>query len=329
MLLSEGAISISIWGVAMDELERVERRVKLHDVRVLLSVAEMGSMSKAAERLGTSQPAVSRAISDLEHALGVTLFDRSPAGVEPTAYGRALIKRGLAVFDELRQGIKDIEFIADPTAGVLRIGCSDTLADLFVPTAIDELTRKYPRLSFHVDTDTIPSIFDRLATRSVELVISRVPKNAAEKYLVVEELIQDSLVVAAGPRNRWMRRSSIELAELLDEPWTLPPIDSFGSTFIAEAFRARGLDPPHAVATAVSRSMRNRLLATGRFLTMVPGFSVVPDQYPFLRILPVKLPDTRAPVSVVTVKNRALSPLALLFLDTFRSVVTKSLAKRK
>src|SRR5690242_14263023 len=107
----------------MDELERIERRLKLHDVRVLISVAEMGSMNKAAERLGTSQPAVSRAISDLEHAVGVSLLDRSPAGVEPTAYGQALIRRGLAAFDELRQGIKDIEFIADPTAGVLRIGC--------------------------------------------------------------------------------------------------------------------------------------------------------------------------------------------------------------
>jgi DNA-binding transcriptional LysR family regulator len=316
-------------GAGMDELERIERRLKLHDVRVLISVAESGSMKKAAERLGTSQPAISRSISDLEHALGVSLFDRGPAGVEPTSYGHALIKRGLAVFDELRQGIKDVEFLADPTAGVLRIGCSDTMADVFVPAAIDELTRKHPRLSFHVETDTIPSIFDRLSARSVELVICRVPKGAAEKYMVVETLLQDSLVVAAGPGNRWLRRRSIELAELVNEPWTLPSLDSFGTIFTSEAFRTSGLDQPRCIAAAGSRSMRNRLLATGRFLTMVPDFSVVPDQYPFLRKLPVKLPDARHPVSVVTVKNRALSPIALMFLKTLRSVVAKSLTKRK
>jgi DNA-binding transcriptional LysR family regulator len=203
------------------------------------------------------------------------------------------------------------------------------MADVFVPAAIDELTRRYPRLSFHVVTDTGPPIFDRLVTRSVDLVICRVPRNAAEKHMVVEDLFHDSFVVAAGPRNRWLRRTNIELAELVNEPWTLPPLDSFARPFISEAFAAKGLDPPHAVATAVSRSTRSRLLATGRFLTMLPGFSVVPDQYPFLRKLPVKLPNTRAPVSVVTVKNRALSPLALLFLETFRSVVAKSLAKRK
>src|SRR5262249_3704101 len=118
-------------------------------------------------------------------------------------------------------------------------------------------------------------------------------------------------------------------ADLLNEPWVLPPADSFGRIFAAEAFRTQGLDPPQAVATTASRSMRCRLLATGRFLTMVPDFSVMPDKYPFLRRLPVKLPDTRAPLSVVTIRNRALSPLALLFLQTFRSVMAKEPAKGK
>src|SRR6267143_1379486 len=84
----------------MDEIERIERRLKLHDLRVLISVVQAGSMGKAAERLGTSQPAVSRTIADLEHALGVRLLDRSPRGIEATPYGRALINPGIAAFDE-------------------------------------------------------------------------------------------------------------------------------------------------------------------------------------------------------------------------------------
>src|SRR5262245_65223608 len=105
MLLSDCLISNSISGGQMDDIDRIERRLKLHDVRVLISVVQAGSMHKAAERLATSQPAVSRAISDLEHALGVRLLDRSPQGIEPTQYGRAIIRHGLAVFDELRQGV--------------------------------------------------------------------------------------------------------------------------------------------------------------------------------------------------------------------------------
>ena len=69
-----------------------------------------------------SQAAVSESIANLERALGVRLLDRSPLGVEPTIYADALLKRGHVVFDELRQGIKDIEFLSDPTLGELRTG---------------------------------------------------------------------------------------------------------------------------------------------------------------------------------------------------------------
>src|SRR5438093_798963 len=141
MLLFDNGITGSLWDTAMDNTDRVERRLKLHDVRVLMSVVQAGSMSKAAERLGTSQPALSRSIADLEHAVGVRLLDRSPQGVEPTAYGRALIKRGAAVFDELRQGIKDIEFLSDPTAGELRIGTSEAIAAAVVSPVIERLSR--------------------------------------------------------------------------------------------------------------------------------------------------------------------------------------------
>src|SRR3982074_2011393 len=127
----------------MDEIERIERRVKLHDMRVLMTVVQAGSMGKAAEQLGTSQPAISRSIADLEHALGVRLLDRSPRGIEPTPYGRALVARGLAVFDELGQGIKDIEFLADPTAGEVRVGASIAVAVGFVAAVVDRLCRDY------------------------------------------------------------------------------------------------------------------------------------------------------------------------------------------
>ena len=144
----------------MDNPDRIERRLKLHDVRVLMSVVQAGSMSKAAERLGTAQSALSRSIAELEHALGVRLLDRSPRGVEPTAYGRALIKRGVAALDELTQGVKDIEFLADPTAGELRIGAGESIAAGPIPVAIDQLSRQYPRISVHVATGNFERLCD-------------------------------------------------------------------------------------------------------------------------------------------------------------------------
>ena len=103
---------------------RIGCRLKLHDLHIFLTVAEMGSMGKAAERLAISQPSVSKAIADIEHTIGVRLLDRTARGVDVTDYGRALLRRGMGAFDELRQGIKDIEFLADPTAGEVRVRMS-------------------------------------------------------------------------------------------------------------------------------------------------------------------------------------------------------------
>jgi DNA-binding transcriptional LysR family regulator len=90
-------------------------------LEVLLSVAQWGGMAKAAQHLAISQPVVSKRIADLENALGVRHFDRTPQGVEPTLYDRALLKRSLAIFDDLKTSVSEIEFLADPTAGQLQI----------------------------------------------------------------------------------------------------------------------------------------------------------------------------------------------------------------
>jgi DNA-binding transcriptional LysR family regulator len=114
----------------MEWERRIGRRLRLRDLYILSTVVQWGSMAKAAEHLAVSQPAVSDAIANLEAALAVRLLDRSPQGVKPTIYADALLKRGDVVFDELRQGIKDIEFLANPAAGEVRVGCPESLAFL-------------------------------------------------------------------------------------------------------------------------------------------------------------------------------------------------------
>src|SRR5437764_523485 len=90
------------------------RRLSTRELRIFLAVVHSRSMAKAAKTVGTSQPAISKAIADMEHSLGVRLLDRSPQGVEPTQYGRALVKCGLAVFKELNKGINDIALLPCP-----------------------------------------------------------------------------------------------------------------------------------------------------------------------------------------------------------------------
>ena len=113
----------------IDWESQIGRRLRLRDLHVFATVVQRGSMAKAAQHLGVSQPAVSEVISDLEHVLGVRLLDRSAKGVEPTIYGDALLKRSVAAFDELKQSVRDIAFLSDPTEGELRIGCTEFAFD--------------------------------------------------------------------------------------------------------------------------------------------------------------------------------------------------------
>jgi DNA-binding transcriptional LysR family regulator len=302
----------------MSRIDRIERRLKLNDLRILLSVVEAGSMGKAAERLGTSQPAISRAIADLERGLGVRLLDRSRRGIEPTSYGRALIKRGVAVFDELRQGEKDIEFLADPTAGELRVGASISLAAGLVVAAVDRLTRLHPRLNFDLfaaDTAT--------ACRALEVhMIEPLPTGELD----AEILFHEPQVVAAAPENRWTRRRSVELADLMNEPWTLAPVETQFGSLAVEAFRASGLGLPKKLITS-SLPVRQALVATGRFLTMVPRVVLeFPPRSAAFKRLAIHLPTTHRPVGIVTAKNRTLSSVAQLFRECVRDMA-KPLAR--
>ena len=101
-------------------------------------------MAKAAAHLSTSQSVVSDAIANLESALGVRLLDRSAKGVEPTIYAKTLLKRSNVAFDELREGIKDIEALADSTAGEVRVACPEFLAGGLISDAVDGFSSRYP-----------------------------------------------------------------------------------------------------------------------------------------------------------------------------------------
>jgi DNA-binding transcriptional LysR family regulator len=305
----------------VDELDRVERRLKLHDMRVLMAVVEAGSMNKAAERLATSQPAISRSIAALEHTLGVQVLERNPSGIRATPYGEAIIRRGLAVFDELRQGIKDVEFLSDPTSGELAVGCSEYAASGPVLAIIDRLTRQHPGMVFDVVTAPVLSLYRDLTERRIELVMTRLVDIADRRNMTVETLFDDDIVVVAATHNPWAKRRRIDLAELVNETWTLPPHDTGLGAFARDAFRARNLEPPRTSVVTYSMHMTHRLLAIGRFLTMLPRYTLtMPGKHPSLKALPVKLANARAPMAIITLKNRSLSPLAELFIRTARGV---------
>jgi DNA-binding transcriptional LysR family regulator len=305
----------------MDWTDRVGKRLRLRDLHILLTVAKSGSMGKAAAELAISQPSVSKAIAEVEHAIGLRLLDRGPSGVQPTIYGHALLKCGVAVFDELQQGVKQLEFLIDPAAGELRIGCTETMAAGFATAVLHRLSRQYPRVVFQLvpgDRDTLLS--RELRQRTIELAVAPTMGLSPEGDTEIEILFDDQFVVMAGSRTKWIRRRKLVLADLLNELWVLPPPESLPGQYIAQAFRTSGFEPPRAHVVSFSIPLHYHLLATGRYITMLPRSMLRFGKHTPLKLLPVKSPAGAYPIGILALRNRTLSPLAQLFITCAREV---------
>jgi DNA-binding transcriptional LysR family regulator len=301
----------------------IGRRLKLRDLHVFFTVVQCGSMVKAAQQLGVSQPAVSEVIADLEHALKVRLLDRRPHGVEQTMYGAVLLKRSIAVFDELKQTIRDIEFLADPTSGELRIACPEAISAI-LPSVLESFSRKYPRVVLYMEQVATTTLeLPGLRNRKYDLVLGQLvmplPNDPVLDDLNVEILCDGHLTVAASPRSRWARRRKIDLAELVDEPWILATPDTWNYRLVLEAFRARGLDMPKTRLMIYSMHVRVAMAASGRFITTFPSAVMRFSAERFLlKVLPLNLADRPFPLAIVTLKNRTLSPVVERFIEYLR-----------
>jgi DNA-binding transcriptional LysR family regulator len=307
----------------MDWADRIGRRIKLRDFHILLAVAECGSMAKASAQLSVSHPVVSKTIVELERTLGVRLFDRSSQGVEITPHGAALLNCGVTVFNEMRHGLRLLEALSDPTSGELRIGCTEITMAGLLPAIVERFSKQYPRIRLHVVlAQAVPGQFQELRERNVDLVIGRVPRELAADDLSSEILFEEPFLAVAGMKSKLTRRRSITLAELIAEPWVLPPYSSLPGSLILGFFRANNLQPPQPSITTLSGQLTVTLIASGRFVGLLPAsVAQFNARRVGIKILPLKLPPVHFPASIVTLKNRTLSPPAKLFVNCARQTI--------
>jgi DNA-binding transcriptional LysR family regulator len=317
----------------IDWEQQLGRRLKLRDLHVFFTVADRGSMAKAAAKLGVAAPTVSEVIAELENALGVRLLDRSTVGVTPTIYGNALLKGGRIAFDELRQSIREIEFLADPRVGELRMMCDESISAAMLPSIIRQFIAEHPRVTFAVEAFDLQSYASKLRDRKFDLVLTRRPQpdmqNDPLQELDADILLNDELVVIAGKGSRLARRHKLELADLARERWILTAPGTLNYEVVAEAFRTRGLTLPNVSISTLSVHLRTDLVASGEFISALPRSVLRVHAARFaLKELPISLPARPWPVTLLTLKNRTTSPIVGHFIacarEVARSIMTQS-----
>ena len=193
---------------------------------------------------------------------------------------------------------------------------------------LDRLSSERPRIAFQVKLgDAAMLHYHDLRERNVDLLFARMvdPK---EGDMNAEILFEDRLYVVAGNNNPWTRRRRIALKDLVSERWVIPPPDYYVGALIVEAFKGSGLASPHFAVTGYGVELQTTLIATGRFLSVLPGsFLRFSGKRLGLKALPIELPLPPRPVGIVTLQNRTVSPLAQLFIDCARDI-SKPLAAK-
>ena len=300
--------------------DQIVRRLRLRDLRYLQAICDQGSMAKAAKLLGVSQPAISRAMADLEATIGVPLFDRSPQGVVPTRYAEALLERGRTVTDELKQGVNEILSLADPAAGEVRIGCAESIAVAFVPAIIDAFLERHPRVNIVVNqTIVVPPDYHELEERQLDLMIGRIVRPLNREIFQTEILFQERIFVIASATSPWARRRKITLADLRNARWVRAPVESPIGGLHSEAFAAAGSEfRPPTVAT-YSQHLVLELVAKGGYVATVPGVMLALCKSRGIRVLPIDLAVERRPLAIVTLRRRMSIPVVQRFIESIRA----------
>ena len=303
----------------MDSIDGIARRVTLRELRLLLAVARSGSILKASQDIGLTQPAVSKSIADLEGTMGVRLFDRTNRGVEPTAQGHIVLRRAAGVFQELRQAVDELDFLADSGGGEVRIGGTPGMCAGLLSHAVCSIAAERPRMRYNVVELESEKLGREILSRSIDAGIGREPI-IGDDNVGFERLFEDRLFIVAGTQHPLAGRQSIRLEEAAAERWVLPMPGTPITQQLQSAFRRLGAALPHATVTTMSMLIRYELLATSRFVTVMYGSVLKFGNAPrCLRVLPVDL-SAGIPIGLARLRNRTLTPAMELFLERVRKL---------
>lgn len=305
-----------IWNTLIGE------RVRLRELRILHAVVQAGSMAKAAQALSMTQPAVSQAIGHLEAALNLPVLERSPTGVVPTAFGTVLLRRALEAADVLADGLREIEALADPDAGEIVVGASESyIAGGALTATIIALRQRYSRMRIDVvESNTAAMDFADLRERRVDVMLGRGLGQQAPDDVRQDVLLEEALLVVTGGHNAWARAMGLRFVDVADKPWVLAPAGSAVYELVAAAHRAEGVAMSVPVVTTYSMMLRLQLLASGEYITAFPESLLRNCSAGWnLKVLPLRL-EMALPVSAYTLRSRASNRTLQAFIETARIV---------
>ncbi|MBS1133534.1 MAG: LysR family transcriptional regulator [Burkholderiaceae bacterium] len=305
-----------------DELiHRLPRRLTMRELRVFVAVLEHRSFRKAAAVLHLSQPAITKAVASLEDLLGVRLFDRHAAGVQPTLQAQTFAPRAITVFDELRRAAQDLALVSHGAQGSLRIGITPMPAIPFLPVAVRKLSQAHPGIFMSVVEARETELLDRLRRRDIEVAILRLSLVEPGDDMDAVSLFEEKLCVICANDHRLAKRKKVTWEELLEERWVMPPADCYFFEHVIVTLDRAGLKVPRHFVETFSINMQFGMMLHAHLLSfgMRGQVEFAPGMH-FATRLPFELNAVPKPIAAVTLKSHDTTPIARELIAQIRAL---------
>ena len=297
----------------------LQLKLRLRQLRVLLAIAEHGTLIEAAAHLHLSQPAVTKHLHDLEAIFGLQLFDRSHRGVTPTPYGSIVIEHAQRMMAELRYASEKLNALATGQIGSVSVGIFLTAAPVLLPKAIALLKSRQPGVSVTIHEGGTDALVPMLGVGTLDLLIGRLPDRLDDPNFTHDVLYEEPMDIVVRAGHPLARAKKLRLKELTSERWIWPPPRTTVRREIEEFFRRENLSVPQNVVVSGSLVTNRQLVLEADLIGVFSRGLVREDEEAGLMVvLPLMLPTARRPIAITYRSDRALTPAAQLLCDCLR-----------
>ncbi|MFS1288218.1 LysR substrate-binding domain-containing protein [Pseudomonas piscis] len=297
----------------------IHSRLRLRQLRLVLALQEFGSLRRAAEHIGMTQPAATKMLHEAETLLGVELFERLPRGMRATPFGETVIYYARMVFAELSGMREELVSLESGNLGRVTVGAIPALASGLLTRTIATLKQSHPRLSMSIQVDTSDVLVQALLQEQLDVVLGRIPAGARAEELLFDSLGEEALCVIAGARNPLAQATQLDWAQLQEQTWVLQQHPSPMRSIVNQVFHNARVDIPSSIVETTSIMTLLSLVQQTDMIGVTP-VSVVEDYLGrhLLAVLPIQFQARLPPFGLITRRQRIQSSAMQAFMDAVR-----------
>lgn len=293
--------------------------MNLRQLEYFLAVAKWLSITRAAADLAVAQPTLTKSIHALEEELGVQLFDRLPRGVQLTAFGHSLLRHAETVNVQVQDALNEIEWMRGGTVGTVSIGAGPAWLRRHLPVCLARTMKCNPAMRVRIVGGYDDALLRALRRGELDFVVAELPSPEVSQDLSIERLTADELGTCCRSGHPLAGKGKLELAQLLDFPWILPPRSTRASQRVRALFIAASLPPPEGVLETESMAFMIQMLLYSDSLSFSVSTTLELREANGLTMLEVSKPSAVREAGIISRKDGWVSPAAMAIISELRA----------